>query len=228
MISKVRSVMRMVRRGQSREVLALLRRRWDSELLSFGLSRDLSVPFTATEPVIPVTVRPLKNSDVAKLLDLNAPGISNEGREERETRLQIVKANVGTCYVAATADDTPCYMQWIIGPAENKKLRKLTYCMGTFPTLKPGEVLVEGAFTPEQFRGQRIMPYAMSLIAEKGLSVGAKRCITFVTQENIASLKGCKRAGFAPYLVRSEKWRFFRKHVTFTPLPPGTPYPFDR
>jgi RimJ/RimL family protein N-acetyltransferase len=173
-------------------------------------------------------VRPLRKGDIRKLLNLEEQGLTDEGRDERNTRLQIARANVGKCYVATTEDGTPCYIQWIIGPEDNKKLPKLSYCMGSFPVLQPGEALLEGAFTPEGHRGKRIMPYAMSIIAEKGLDIGARRIITFVTQDNIASLKGCKRAGFSPYLVRSERWQFFRKRITFTALPAGTPYPFDR
>jgi hypothetical protein len=42
--------------------------------------------------------------------------------------------------------------------------------------------------------------------------------ITFVDEQNPASLKGCLRAGFAPYLRRRERFRLFRRSVTFDPI----------
>jgi hypothetical protein len=45
---------------------------------------------------------------------------------------------------------------------------------------------------------------------------------TFVGEDNVASLKGCKKAGFTPYLARTETWWLLRRHVRFTRLPDGT------
>jgi hypothetical protein len=41
--------------------------------------------------------------------------------------------------------------------------------------------------------------------------------ITFVGFDNVASLKGCARAGFFPYVRRSQIWRFFRCRTVFGP-----------
>ena len=71
------------------------------------------------------------------------------------------------------------------------------------------------------------MPCAMAQLAAKAGEKGARWAITFVSQDNIPSLKGCKRAGFAPFLIRKKEWRLFHSRITFTPLPAGTPYPFD-
>jgi hypothetical protein len=208
------------------DLMKALHYRWGSNLLSFGLRRDLHIPFTAPQASIPITVRPLEERDIKSILDTEAPGISDDEREERKTRLQMLRAGIMTCYVAVNDEDTPCYMQWLIGPEQNDKIQ--AYFKGIFPRLEPGEALLEGAFTPEAYRGKRIMPCAMAQIAEKAVGLGARWVITFVTQDNIPSLKGCQRSGFVPYLTREEKWRAFRHHVTFTPLPEGTPYPFDQ
>jgi len=50
----------------------------------------------------------------------------------------------------------------------------------------------------------RIMPAAMARIAEHGRDVGARHVMTFVGTDNIPSLKGCKRSGFAPTLLHTE------------------------
>lgn len=96
----------------------------------------------------------------------------------------MLDAGVGTCFIAATDDDKPCYMQWLITSRDNDKPN--SHFSGLFPKLPPNEALLEGAFTPEAFRGKRIMQAAMAQIAEKGAAVGAQYVITFVDFDNIA------------------------------------------
>jgi GNAT superfamily N-acetyltransferase len=211
--------------GRGRNLMEALRHRWKSDLTSFGLRRDLNMPFAAPEANIHITVRPLEERDVARILDVETPDVTDEGREDRMTRLQMLDAGLATCYVAVTATNEPCYMQWLIGPEQNDLVQ--SYFKGIFPRLEPGEALLEGAFTPEAYRGKGIMPCAMAEIAQRAEGIGARCVVTFVTHDNIPSLKGCQRSGFVPYLTREEKWRAFHHRVTFTPLPEGTPYPFD-
>jgi hypothetical protein len=212
--------------ARERGLIETLYYKWRSELSSFGLRRDLRVPFAAPQASLPITVRPIEEKDIASILDIEAYGVSDEERSERKTRLQMLQAGLTTCYVAVTEEDRACYMQWLIGPEQNDKIH--AYFKGIFPRLEPGEVLLEGAFTPEAYRGRRIMPCAMAKIAEKGAELGARWAMTFVTHDNIPSLKGCQRSGFVPYMNREEQWRAFRHHVNFEPLPEGTPYPFDQ
>lgn len=221
----IKGLARTAREGRAREIVDVLKQRWDSEVVSYGLRRDLLVPFESPKANMPLRVRPLVKADVSRIFDANAPGISSESREELVTRRQMLEAGIQGCYVAVTEDDTPCYMQWLIGHEQNERVQE--YFKGIYPRLGQDEALLEGAFTPEAYRGQRIMPAAMAQLAEKGTDIGARWVITFVTHTNIASLKGCKRSGFAPYLMRRERWRYFRRQLTFTPLPEGTPYPFD-
>jgi hypothetical protein len=225
MIARVQGMVRGLRAGRAQAYWEVLHERWHSERVSFGLRRDLSVPFPAPDARIPITVRPLRASDMPQLLALDTPDLAAAEHEERLTRRDILAEGLATCYVAVTADDTPCYMQWLIGPGENDRVQ--AYFHGIFPRLAPDEALLEGAYTPEAWRGQRIMPCAMAHLAEQGTALGARWVITFVTQDNVPSLKGCQRAGFVPYLLRKETWHRFRRRLTFTPLPAGTPYPFD-
>jgi hypothetical protein len=211
--------------GKLHHIAEALSYRWASSLSSLGLRRDLQIPFVAPQASIPITVRPLVDGDVQKILNLDEADITDEGREERRTRLQMLDAGLATCYVAVTAEDEPCYMQWLIGPEQNDKVQ--AYFKGIFPRLEHEEALLEGAFTPEAYRGKRIMPCAMAQIAEKAVDFGARWVITFVTHDNIPSLKGCQRSGFVPYLTRQESWNAFRHSVRFTPLPEGTLYPWE-
>lgn len=63
------------------------------------------------------------------------------------------------------------------------------------------------------------MAGAMAQIAVKVLDFGARYVLTFVHADNIPALKGCQRAGFAPYILRHERWRLFRRSVVFEALP---------
>ena len=214
-----------LRRGHFGVILNAIRKMSYSDSLSFGLRRDLTTPFETPSASIPLIVRPLVDGDISALLNMDAADITSEGINERWQRLQLLKADIPTCYVAVTPSHAPCCMQWLIMPSENDNVQ--SYFGGLFPRLAPDEALLEGAFTSETHRGQRIMSCAMAQIAKKAEDFGARWAITFVSHDNIPSLKGCKRAGFIPFLIRKEKWRLFRRRVTFTPLPAGTAYPLD-
>ena len=93
--------------------------------------------------------------------------------------------------------NTPCYVQWLFGPEDNAFIARL----GGFPSLQKGEALLENAYTPPAYRGFGIMSAAMARIAEHAAGVGARHVLTFVDDDNIASLKGCQRAGFQPVML---------------------------
>lgn len=223
--NKIGVLIKMALNGQINSILKEIRRRLYSDEISYCLSRDLTVPFEAPRAKIPISIRPLQESDIPVLLNMDAGKMTGEAAKVRAQRLLLFKSNIQQCYVAVTEDNSPCYMQWLMGAEENNKIQELF--KGGFPLLAPGEMLLEGAFTLEAFRGQRIMPEAMAKIAEKGIDFEARRIYTFVGADNIPSLKGCKRSGFTPYSIRIDRWRLFRRLLEFRELPTGTPYPFD-
>jgi len=207
------------------EVRAILHSKlWYTEQ-ALGLRRDLSLPFVAPDALISMTVRPVLAADLRIMLDVNEMGISREERRDRAIRLHLANAGFAHCYVAVTEGNRPCFIQWVMLPSENRILHRAFN--GLFPPLAADEVLLEGAYTPAAFRGRHIMPAAMALIAEAAGELGAARVITFVGSENTPSLKGCKRAGFVPYATRRAVHRFGYRQTTFSPLPLGTPFPFD-
>jgi len=224
MSGPLRTGLSLLRHGDAGEVIRELVRRLYSTRRSYCLLRDLSVEFASPDAKIPIVVRPLEERDVARILDVSRPQASSD-RSARARRLRLIEYGIPTCYVAVTEDDVPCYLQWLMGHEQNERIR--TFFGGEYPTLEHNEMLLENAFTDEAFRGMRIMPCAMSRIAERATESHANRVITFVEEANIASLKGCKRAGFMPYLMRTERWRFFRRSFELVELPTGTPYPFD-
>jgi len=189
-----------------------------SEESYYGLRRDLFLSFDSPAARVPLQIRPLRAGDIPKLFKKNKEGFNEIDLKNLLQRNLLLKSGIPMCYVATVGNDEPCYMQWLIGPQHNEDL--LRYYRGGFPPLGPDEMLLEGAFTPTLYRGLGIMSSAMAKIAEKGESLGARRIITFVKNDNDGALKGSKRAGFLPFTMRTSQWRYFRRRLNFIPLSP--------
>ena len=197
----------VVRSGKFAKLARELVKRVFSNSESYLLRRDLTVPFHAPAPKQPIEVRPVCDDDIPAILSAR-PG-----------RLLILKANIPTCYLGITENGQISYMQWLIGQGDLDRFRP--FFDGELRNLRKDEVLLEFAYTFEQFRGQKIMPAAMAAIAEKGLLTGARYAVTYVQKDNIAALKGCAAAGFSPYMIRNERWRIFSFKESFSNLPDG-------
>jgi len=195
----------VVRSGKFAKLTRELVKRVFSNSESYLLRRDLTVPFQAPAPKQPIEVRPISDADIPAIL------------AARPGRLLILKANIPTCYLGITGSGQISYMQWLIGQADLERFRP--FFDGELRNLRKDEVLLEFAYTFEQFRGQKIMPAAMAAIAEKGLLSGARYAVTYVQKDNIAALKGCAAAGFSPYMIRNERWRIFSFKESFSSLP---------
>ena len=193
---------------------------------SYGLRRDLEVPFAAPKAKIPIAVRKLIASDIPVLLP-DQSGLDAATSWDIRVRRAHLESEIPQCYVAVDQrNDTPCYFQWLMGPAHNAEIQ--AFFQESFPLLRPHEALLEGAYTPAQYRGMGIMPAAMAEIAERATEIGARYVITFVDRYNIASLKGCKKAGFNPYVERHDAQLLFRSKRSFTLLPEPFLMPHER
>ncbi len=212
---KFHKVSQLARRGHFDVLREEFAKRFNSESLSFGLQRDLNQPFEAPEAKIKFHIRPLKKGDVDEIL-------KNTRENPVDPRIiasqySLIEKNIPTCYVAATTNDTPAYMQWLISYKDNDKIEE--HFKGLFPRLKKGEALLEAAYCNPAYRGLRIMPAAMAQIAEKAESINARWIKTFVDVQNIPSLKGCRRSGFEPYVLRKDRWFLFRRTTSFHAIP---------
>jgi RimJ/RimL family protein N-acetyltransferase len=196
-----------------------------SDAVLLCLRRDLLVPPKVPAATVSLVVRPVEGSEELSLFNPQATGITGEGLSARLSRLDFLRSGIGTCYVALTPDEKPCYVQWLIGPQDNDSIQQRYHRI--YPRLGPNEAMLEAAFTFESFRGRGIMPCAMSQITEKARDLGARYVNTFVGDDNIASLKGCKHAGFVPYSKLTVRCRFFRRKAVLERLPAGAPYSFD-
>lgn len=206
----------------SPEITALIdevKRRLHSTEKSICLRRDLGLRFDSPRAAINLSITPLDPSHAQKLFELETQHTDLPAFKDLINRLNLHRAGIGTCYTAVDGGDEPCYMQWLIGPNDNQKLRAM-YREGMLQ-LRADEMLLEGAFTRPAFRGKGVMAEAMAHIAEKGRDAGARWVITFVKEDNIASLKGCQKAGFEPYMLKYTQWQFFKSTSRFEVLPAG-------
>jgi GNAT superfamily N-acetyltransferase len=192
-----------------------IRYRMYSDSTSIGLRRDLSLRLTKPTPKIPITVRPLAATDDLSVLEPE-PSMPAEEAMSRLIQRRLLRSGLRVCYVAIAPDGKPCYMQWVIPSTENSRARAIFGNL--YPVLGPDEALLEGAYTPPAYRGKGIMSAGMAQIAETAIEQGARWAITFVDERNTASLKGCVRAGFAPYVKRHEKFRLFYRQIRFEPI----------
>ncbi len=216
--SRARDVVRLVLAGNAAKAWWAVAYRVYSDSTSLGMRRDLSLPFLGPNAKIPITVRPLAATDDLSALE-PVPGLTADERLWRLAQLRLLRSGIGVCYVAIAPGGRLCYMQWIMPSSENARLR--AFFGNLYPKLGPDEALLEGAYTPDAYRGQGIMGAAMAQVAERAADVGARWVITFVDEQNQGSVKGCVRAGFSPYLRRRERFRLFYRDVSFDSIQPA-------
>ena len=215
-LARARDLLRLVFTGRGRRMWRSVTYRFYSNSTSVGLRRDLRAPVTAPTAKRAFHVRPLAPGDTLSWLDVGEQGLSDDQVYARMGQVRLLRSGIETCHLAVDHDGQACYMQWLILSNENQRVR--AFFGSLYPRLAPDEALLEGAYTPEACRGQGIMASAMARIAERAGDFGARWVVTFVDETNAASLKGCARAGFVPYLRRRETFRLFHRRVRFTPL----------
>jgi GNAT superfamily N-acetyltransferase len=215
-LARARDLLRLMVTGRGRRVWSAVTYLLYSDSESVGLRRDLRAPHAAPVATRPIEVRPLTADDELSWLDVREQGLSDQQVYARLGQARLLQSGIETCHVAVDPGGKACYMQWLILSHENHRVR--AFFGNLYPRLAPDEALLEGAYTPEAYRGQGIMAAAMSQIAERAGQFGARWVVTFVDESNVASLKGCARAGFEPYVRRHERFRLFRRYVSFTPV----------
>ncbi len=216
-IQKVTAALLLLFNGCFGAVFEEIGREFVSEEISYGFRRDLGRRFVAPPASLPVAIRSFTKSDIALLGLDDRRGRPTKAVIDRAQRMKTIEAGVSShVYVGTTGGDRPCFFQFLIFSDDNERLS--AYYDGYFPRLAEDEVLLEGAFVPERYRGKGIMAYAMSQVAEQGRAAGARWAITYVEESNLASIRGCLACGFRPYLRKKTSWRAFRREVSIAPL----------
>ena len=189
----------------------------------YGLRRTLGEKVEAPKAKIPMHVRPFEPKDEEALFGHRHADADPNDLIEINYRLEHLEADIPTAFVAIDeTTGTPCYIQWLMGADQNRKIQAKQW---GFPVLARNEALLENAYTPPAYRGQHVMAAAMYLVAEQAREINADYAMTFVSEDNIPSLKGCKRAGFDIYMVHDRQDFGFGlySHNRFTVLPEDDP-----
>jgi GNAT superfamily N-acetyltransferase len=180
------------------------------------------VPISRPTAKIPLTVRCLENRDVEWLFSAAATGPDPRERWEAAIRQAFIEKGAKRGYVAVDErNGMPCYVQWLFGADDNEFVQRIK----GLPVLQPHQGLVENVYTLPSHRGLGIMSAAMALIAERAADFGANEVLVFVGTDNIASLRGCQRAGFNTFTLHHSTRTLFGtvRSDTFTPLADGDP-----
>jgi hypothetical protein len=119
-------------------------------------------------------------------------------------RLGLCEDGVTTLYVAGP-DHDPIYAQWLVRPHDQGLMH--AHAPGRYDPLAPGEVLLEGAYTFNAYRRMGAMADGMAQLLRIARDEGAHTAITYVSDDNVASLRGCAAVGFVADHVRRSSRR---------------------
>jgi len=168
-----------------------------STMECYVLRRDLTVPLVPRpEAKMPITVRSLESRDIPQIEAERPDGLI----------LGILREGLPQCYVALTKTEEICYLQWLIRPEQRERLRSIRFRQ--MHAFDDDTVMLEFAYTFKRFRGLGIMGPALAWVAERERR--AHWAVTYVDRTNIPCLRGCRNAGFSPYLLSRDSWRLFR------------------
>lgn len=198
----------MILNGQLADARREVVRRFGSTSTRVVLQRDLLRPFQVPTAKIPISVRPITLGERETFIREAERSPDNE----LKIRSRIMRVDMGTCYAAVDAAGHIGYVQWLFTSADNRALSDF-FGKNFFPEIDAEEVLLEGAYTLSSHRRLGVMAAAMALIAQAGLEHGARRALTFVGDDNDASIRGCVSAGFTPCQRRYDQWRLLRRNI---------------
>jgi L-amino acid N-acyltransferase YncA len=101
-------------------------------------------------------------------------------------------------YIARTADTNEvCFMDSVILPEDNPLIEKSFKTW--FPILKDDEVLLEGAYAFEKFRGKGLTTCAHVEMLDIFRKKGFKRMLVYIKKDNLPSFKLIGKVGFTKF-----------------------------
>lgn len=195
--AKLKVIGTVTRRRGPGELLKRIAKLIYSNAECYVLRRDLTRPLEPRpEAKIPISFRAVQPSDMAQIVAEGPSGLL----------LGILRSGLPQCYVAVTENQEICYMQFLIQPEDRERIRAMRFRQ--MHAFDDDTVMLEFAYTFKRFRGLGIMSPSMAWIAEQDPQ--ARWAVTYVDRGNVASLRGCRAAGFYPHLLTYDKWRLFR------------------
>lgn len=170
-----------------------------------GLRCDLEALPPLKPAGIPLAMAPREPTAFTGFAD-ELPLARGEDAVQLLLRVRLCGAGLGGLHVADGPEGDPAYAQWLVSADEQEALH--AHGAGRYPHLRRDEGLVEGAYTFLRHRRLGAMADGMGQLLRLGRAAGLSSVITYVADDNVPSLRGCARAGFALDHVRDTERRF--------------------
>lgn len=170
--------------------------------ISVGLRRDVTVPFDTPGARLPIRLRDYRAADLEALFPRGCDAAAE--RERGDVLWRLGKVGSGDlpsrCFVAVDVrSGRPCHIQWLTEPGYGAAIRRA----GGLPELEANEAMLENAYTPVRYRGLGVMTAVVGLMADRAASLGKRRVVAFIDEDNSPSLRAAERAGLSRWVVRT-------------------------
>ncbi len=187
----------------------------------YSRSNQISLTLNLQETDIPkieanikYTLKLASKEDMDEVLQ-KAKSESKDMAQKLLFRRWMYEDGYHNCYIARTADTNEiCGVAFTIYPEDDKKVEGRF--RNWFSRLKEDEVILEGGYTFEKFRGNRLHPSIITDRLRICKESGYKWALGYIEENNAASLKGAERTGFKRFgRVPELKFMFFtfRKYL---------------
>lgn len=197
-IRKVRSAVLLLKFSGLKEFFGQLTRQIYSHHVQVGVEKNLED--TGGQPVESKTKYYLRVGSEEDM-DEAFQQIATESKESVQQLLNrrwLYQCGFGKWYVARTPDTKElCFLQSVIGPEDNRLLDD--GFKGWFPRLQKDEILLEGAYAFEKYRGGGLCNAVSNDIIGIYKAKGFRRMITYIRKDNVSSLKASKKTGFKKF-----------------------------
>lgn len=200
----------IARYGGMPVLLHQLGRQIYSKAVFVGLEKDLKKENPHVACKISFRLHRASEMDIDEVI-VKAKAEAGDDVHELIQRKWFWDSGFRECYISRTENDNDlCYLQWLVSRADAEAINN--GFTGRLPGLRDDEILIENAYTFRQYRGKMIYPAVMTQLAAQARDRGFKRMLVYVREDNMASLRGCDRAGFQAFERVPERKLLFHSH----------------
>lgn len=166
---------------------------YDSAIF-LGLEKDLNVECIPVPCQVDYSLHVASEEDVWEM-QLRAKSEGGESVYELIGRKWYYDSGFRDCYIArVNGTNELCFVQFMMSLADYDSIDQ-SY-KSILPRLKEDEVWLENSYTFKKYRGKKVMSSVLVDLEKIAQDRGFRRMVTYIREDNIASIKGCERAGF--------------------------------
>jgi ribosomal protein S18 acetylase RimI-like enzyme len=193
-VRKVRYATLLLKIGGVQMFFPQLTRQIYSRDILFGLEKTLSAEGVQVESRLLYTLCKATEKDMDEVLS-RVKTESKPATHELIERKWFYECGFHDCYIARTIDTGEiCCIAWLLSVEDNDSITR--DFQNRLPGLKKDELLLENCYTFEKYRGNDLMPSVVLSLWGIAKARGAKRLVTYVRQENVASLRVFEKLKF--------------------------------